>query len=134
MGYTHYWTLQNGIEQSAWNKFLKVAREIITTAEEAGVLIEDNSAGSAIFINGVGEQSHETFVITSEDVGFNFCKTAQKPYDSVVTAILILAKTVFKNDIEVSSDGSWLDWQGGRLLYEAVIGIDSENVLTKGGE
>ena len=123
MGYTHYWTLQNGIEQADWNKFLEVAREIIKTAQDAGVRLEDNSSDSAIFINGVGEQAHETFLMRTDDVGFNFCKTAEKPYDSVVTAILILAKTVFKNDIEVSSDGSWSNWQGGRLLYETVIGI-----------
>ena len=96
--------------------------------------LEDNSSDSAIFINGVGEQAHETFLMRTDDVGFNFCKTAEKPYDSVVTAILILAKTVFKNDIEVSSDGSWSNWQGGRLLYETVIGISPESVLTREGE
>ena len=134
MGYTHYWTLQNGLEQADWNKFLEVAREIIKTAQDAGVRLEDNSSDSAIFINGVGEQAHETFLMRTDDVGFNFCKTAEKPYDSVVTAILILAKTVFKNDIEVSSDGSWSNWQGGRLLYETVIGISPESVLTREGE
>jgi microcompartment protein CcmK/EutM len=92
MGYTHYWTLQNGIEQSVWNEFLEGARQIIGTADEAGIQLEDKSSDSEIIINGVGAGAHETFVITSEDVGYDFCKTGQKPYDTVVTAILIHAK------------------------------------------
>jgi hypothetical protein len=129
MGYTHYWTLENGIEQENWNKFLEGARKVIETAKEAGIALEDNSAGAAIYFNGVGEDAHETFSITSEDVGFDFCKTAFKPYDAVVTAILIHAKNVFGDDIKVKSDGNWVDWESGSLLYEEVFGIEPEQVL-----
>ena len=129
MGYTHYWTLQNGIEQSLWDKFLEGARQIIGTAEDAGILLEDDSAGSAIFLNGVGAGAHETFSITSEDVGYDFCKTAQKPYDTVVTAILIHAKKVFGNDILITSDVAWFEWESGQLLYESVYDIQPELVL-----
>jgi len=120
MGYTHYWTIENGIEQSKWDEFLQGARQIIETATEAGILLEDNSAESAIYINGVGADSHEVFVITSEDIGFNFCKTAQKPYDTVVTAILIHLKQSLGSQVVVTSDGDWSDWEDGRLLYETV--------------
>jgi hypothetical protein len=126
MGYTHYWTLENGIEQSKWDEFLNGARQIIGTATEAGILLEDNSAGAAIYFNGVGADSHETFVITSEDTGFNFCKTAQKPYDTVVTAILIHLKQSLGSQVVVTSDGSWHDWDGGRLLYETVYNKNIE--------
>ena len=120
MGYTHYWTLGNGIEQADWDKFLVGARQIIETADAAGIALQDDSAGAAIFINGVGANAHEAFVITSEDVGFNFCKTAQKPYDTVVTAILIHLKQSLGSLVVVTSDGDWSDWEGGRLLYETV--------------
>jgi hypothetical protein len=120
MGYTHYWELENGIEQADWNKFLEGARQIIETAVSAGIKLQDDSAGAAIFINGVGANAHEAFVVTSEDAGFNFCKTAQKPYDTVVTAILIHLKQSLGSKVVVTSDGSWNDWSDGRLLYETV--------------
>ena len=129
MGYTHYWTLENGLEQSDWNNFLEGARKVIETAKKAGIALEDNSAGAAIHVNGVGENAHETFAITSEDVGFDFCKTAFKPYDAVVTAILIHAKNVFKDGITIKSDGNWVDWEGGSLLFEEVFGYEPEQVI-----
>jgi len=129
MGYTHYWTLENGIEQSKWDEFLHGARQIIGTATEAGILLEDNSAGAAIYINGVGADSHETFVITSEDTGFNFCKTAQKPYDMVVTAILIHLKQCLGSEVVVKSDGKWQDWESGQLLFESVFNTPPVSVL-----
>ena len=120
MGYTHYWTLENGIEQSDCNKFLEGARLIIENAKDAGIPIEDNSAGASIYFNGVGSGAHETFVITSEDTGFSFCKTAEKPYDTAVTAILIHLKQSLGSKVVVTSDGEWEDWSAGRLLYETV--------------
>ena len=129
MGYTHYWTLGNGIEQADWDKFLVGARQIIETADAAGIALQDDSAGAAIFINGVGANAHESFVITSEDVGYNFCKTAQKPYDTVVTAILIHLKQSLGSLVVVTSDGSWNDWSDGRLLYETVYDIQPESVI-----
>jgi hypothetical protein len=129
MGYTHYWELENGIEQADWNKFLEGARQIIETAVAAGIKLQDDSAGAAIFINGVSADAHEPFVITSEDTGFNFCKTAQKPYDTVVTAILIHLKKSLGSKVVVTSDGGWSSWQGGRLLFETVYDIQPESVL-----
>ena len=129
MGYTHYWTLESGIKQEQWNKFIEGARKVIETAKEAGIALEDISADSAIHFNGVGADAHETFNITSGDVGFEFCKTAFKPYDAVVTAILIYAKTVFGNDITLKSDGNWVDWEGGSLLFEEVFGYEPEQVI-----
>ena len=130
MGYTHYWTVENGIEQSQWHKFLEGARQIIGTAQDAGILIEDNSEGSVVSINGRFADMHEDFVITSDHVGFNFCKTAQKPYDTVVTALLIHLKQSLGSQVIVTSDGSWLDWEGGRLLYETVFDEQPESVIS----
>ena len=129
MGYTHYWTLENGLESSKWETFLEGARQIIETAKDAGIQIEDSSAGAAIFVNGIGDGAHEDFVITSEDTGFDCCKTAEKPYDTVVTAILIYLKSVFGNDVVIKSDGKWQDWESGVLLYETVFDVQPESVL-----
>jgi hypothetical protein len=57
---------------------------------------------------------------------FEFCKTAMKPYDAVVTAILIRAKTIYGSCVRISSDGDWHEWQAGRDMYEAIFGEVAE--------
>jgi len=129
MGYTHYWTIKEPIAQADWDKFLEGARQIIGTATEAGIQIEDNSTDSVIAINGVGAGAHEDFVIVIEDSGYDLCKTAGKPYDTVVTAILIHLKQVLGSKVLITSDGAWHDWDGGVLLYETVYNVQPEPVF-----
>jgi hypothetical protein len=129
MGYTHYWTIEKQIDESDWEKFLNGAVQIVTTATDAGIALDNDSAEKIVFINGVGEGAHETFAITATDTGFNFCKTAEKPYDTVVTAILILLKETLGENVKVTSDGDWNDWQGGQLLYETVFDKQPDSVL-----
>lgn len=132
MGYTHYWTTKSEPLPSDWQKFFEGAIAIIETAKEAGIDLEDNSdkAGWVININGVGANAHEVFVLDSGDeLGFNFCKTAEKPYDAVVTAILIHAKTILGDAIEIKSDGNWDEWDSGKVLYETVFDSQPESVL-----
>jgi hypothetical protein len=57
---------------------------------------------------------------------FEFCKTAMKPYDAVVTAILIRAKSIYGSCVRISSDGEWHEWQAGRDMYEAIFGEVAE--------
>jgi hypothetical protein len=91
-----------------------------------------------ILFNGPGEKGHETFYFTREvdadevasrilsgrgdGLAFAFCKTAFKPYDEVVCALLIAAKEVFGDDIKISSDGTWDEWAAGRQLYTKATG------------
>jgi hypothetical protein len=86
--------------------------------------------------------SHETFRWEANPVQpewrkdeilyFDFCKTNQKPYDAVVTAILIRAKVIYGKLLQVGSDGewtgdplSWGTWASGRALYEEVFNIEA---------
>jgi hypothetical protein len=130
MGYTHYW---NFIEEPSREKFIEFAegvKQLVATAQEAGIEIADEEYGDdKIVFNGVGANSHETFYVSADGVDFNFCKTAQKPYDTAVTASLILAKKIFGDNIKVSSDGDWTDWESGQLLYESVYNIQPVSVL-----
>jgi hypothetical protein len=130
MGYTHYF---NFIEEPSREKFVEFAegvKQLVATAQEAGIEIADEEYGDdKIVFNGVGANSHETFYVSADGVDFNFCKTAQKPYDTAVTASLILAKKIFGDNIKVSSDGNWSDWESGQLLYESVYNIQPENIL-----
>jgi len=93
--------------------------------------------GDASVVSGDGRDlAHETFYWEGiptidewrkdEPETFDFCKTAYKPYDVVVTAILIRAKQIYGSCVKISSDGDWQDWQAGRELYERVFGEVAE--------
>ena len=88
-----------------------------------------------------GDCSHETFYFPQRDPksdanGFNFCKTAYKPYDLAVNAFLIIAKHYLKDALKVHSDGEGVDWEDGRRVCEIVLryGKDFELDHEKGGD
>jgi len=136
MGYTHYWTITKELTPAQFKEWAEGAKAIVETAIEAGIPL-GNGLGEdepfltdfAVRFNGVGAGSHESFSIAIDSEGFDFCKTAQKPYDAVVTASLIYAKKIFGDAIEISSDGNWHDWDSGKVLYETVFDIQPESVL-----
>jgi hypothetical protein len=126
MGYTHYWTIHQPIPEELW-------KTICTAAAAASVVWRATTGHSIawesdeptracefgperIRFNGVGEEGHETFYLTPEATGshtIEFCKTAEKPYDSLVTAILAIAESTAAGYISVSSDGDRPDWEAG---------------------
>ena len=137
MGYTHYWRKRGDISVDAWSEICKGVAEVLganlaTTRTIAGGMGDAGSAPicnhSEITFNGIGENSHETFYLTrhtnAEDKdgkgwSFDFCKTAHKPYDTVVCAALILLAQHTKiSEVEISSDGDWGDFQRGMALLE----------------
>jgi hypothetical protein len=130
MGYTHYWNFNEKPSQEKFSELVEGVKQIVATAEEAGIAIGEQVYESGYFsFNGVDAGAHETFSIDIRTQEEDFCKTAEKPYDMVVTASLILAKKIFGADIEIRSDGNWSDWESGQLLYESVYDIQPENVL-----
>jgi hypothetical protein len=134
MGYTHYFTVKEAIHEENWNAFVADVTAIIYNSE-AGIAGWDGTGspelGDIIRFNGVREMSHETFYLSNGKDGFNFCKTAFKPYDEVVTAVLIRAKYYFGEALSVGSDGYWSEWQAGRDLYERTFGEVAENPIVR---
>jgi len=135
MGYTHYWYRTEGRgDRLAFQQLGTDARAIIREAEAQGIKVA-NGLGESMpdftetyfAINGRGDESHETFYwpcdVTREiwethpSKVFSFTKTAHKPYDAVVCAILIRAKVIYGDALDVSSDGTWAEWIPGRRLY-----------------
>jgi hypothetical protein len=87
----------------------------------------------SIVFNGIGELAHEPFNFPGGPV-FNFTKTLDKPYDAVVTAALIVARTCFTSDeLQIESDGNWEKWSEGRRLYAKTFGKDPPNVFADVG-
>lgn len=96
MGYTNYWTTNNEITEFQKKKMATFAKKAV---ELSGVPIKGyDGTGEAeiteesIRFNGDGEteEDHETFELY--DDSWAFCKTARKPYDKVVKAVLIFAE------------------------------------------
>lgn len=83
-----------------------------------------------ICFNGIGEAAHETFCVEAvipakakrDDRGefFACCKTAGKPYDTVVCACLIILRVYFGDEIRVTSDGrdSSKGWADGFAIVK----------------
>ena len=158
MGYTHYWRRPRTNAGSAYmfGQLALDAKKIITQAELDGIRIRDaygegepnfneayfgiNGDASAFSDDG-RDLAHESFIWEGiptiqewrkdEPNTFDFCKTAYKPYDAVVTAILIRAKHIYGSCVAVSSDGDWQDWQAGRELYERIFGEVAECPFNK---
>ena len=138
MGYTHYWYKEPILSQKSWfdfaNDFVKVLphfyKELDSTTDQKFYINSDE-----LFLNGVGENSHETFYFSRviEDIKdyqkddnstkiFACCKTARKPYDISVCCALIIAKKHFGADIDVKSDGEEEDgWDKAKELCQDIL-------------
>ena len=117
MGYTHYWTRKKlVIDNSTWAAIERDVRELfkllpaeaptltlVREYDEPGT--EPLVNGALICFNGEGELGHETFYFPRTDTSdFGFCKTARKPYDLAVQAVLrIIAH--HEPSVVLSSDG-----------------------------
>lgn len=53
----------------------------------------------------------------------DFCKTNMYPYDTVVTACLIILKHRLGDLIDVASDGRQDDWNDGLILARKITGL-----------
>ena len=131
MGYTHYFQLTGKPTSAQFSSFVSNAHKI---AFANNIKLSCKFESDLVVINGVGEGEHEDFYISSRDYSWNFCKTAQKPYDEVVTAVLILARYIFDSKFTVSSDGSWGEWRKGRELFTKVMCLEPAEATVFGNQ
>lgn len=161
MGYTHYFERDDRNKGSAYmfGSLALDAKKIIAEAQNQGIVIRGNDGtGEPEFTEahfsfngdsaGAEDLAHETFYWEAlpeqpewqkKDFAnrenphaiFDFCKTAYKPYDAVVTAVLIRAKVIYGKLVEIRSDGDWENdseygnWRAGRELYARVFGTEA---------
>ena len=125
MGYTHYFPQKRAFLPEQWGNIVAAVSKAIQH-NVAGPEGEDKPVlnDSEITFNGIGENdSHEDFCITAgHDPSFNFCKTANKPYDKYVVAALCLCNHFAPGALDISSDGDASEWEDGRRLAEAALG------------
>jgi hypothetical protein len=122
MGYSHYFNRPEKLAQKTFNNLRDEVEEIIKKSNVAivGSMGERGTkptlTNELISFNGSGSYSHETLhiprvIVEGEDfytkennLAFQFCKTAEKPYDKVVVEVLKAFKRHFPKVI-LSSDG-----------------------------
>lgn len=139
MGYTHYWYRPLTLDADRFVSFAHDCHDLALKWEGPIGYEYDQPemppqfGPKSIHFNGQRDDGHETFYIpqfyddqypgqSPEKNGhwFSFCKTARKPYDTLVTACLIAFKHHFRR-CEVHSDGSWSEWEDGRTLYTSLF-------------
>lgn len=132
MGYTHYWRQEgDAIPAEAWAKIMADTKRLIKAAGESQITLwhDYDEPGTApevtnenIWFNGADDNGHETFELVPGPADFTFCKTAYKPYDRVVCAILAIAKEHAGDAIVVTSDGEKSDWKPALEWASTVLG------------
>ena len=141
MGYTHYWRQLRDFTDTEWQELMRLTKLITASSGRDIILSEFNINNEEIRFNGYGEEGHETFLITKKkrakrqyeeqeaydrQGAFEFCKTAHKPYDKYVTAVLCALYNIEVKEwplgdgkiMSISSDGNTEDWTEG--LFHAV--------------
>jgi len=146
MGYTHYWRFNNiGIKASdleeRYQRAVKDCQKIVRYAHINGLVKLSGYTAhckvgkyGGVVLNGTGDNAHENFYLREhfkQNEDFNFCKTAQKPYDIVVVACLAVLKHRLGDNIEVSTDGFLKDWVAGINLARTVTKLKIKNPITK---
>ena len=133
MGYTHYWEHPE-ISETQWGQIEVRARKIINHAQDQlGIALSEEYdvnripvvTDNEIRFNGFGEEGHETFMMTREPTSFEFCKTARKPYDAVVVAIL-QCMSIHVDGFDWRSDGDPDEHADGIKLYNDATGAGWE--------
>ena len=123
MEYSHYWRGGN-FTVDQWERVKNLTRKILAESD-ADVVGWDRDPTTSpdvtnycIRLNGRQDEGHETFELHPESTRFAFCKTARKPYDEVVVAILQGAHEINPQWFNWDSDGDAVDHTDGLMLLE----------------
>lgn len=152
MGYTHYWAYLPEHDQfrERWPRMVLDAKKVldhVTTAWRIALRGADGYdtptlTEGAIGFNGCRQagEDYEGFWLTYGPPGptsrpwmyeeyrgrgfvWDFCKTAQRPYDLAVCAVLLRCHTLAPEVFAIGSDGSWgTDWAPARQVHTDLFG------------
>lgn len=133
-GYTHYWEIKAAPTPAEWTALMAATKKILAAAKRVKIVVRGGLGtgvpevkADGIWLNGDSKtgDDHETFSLEPVVSKFEFCKTAEKPYDAVVVSILAAAKEILGDKIEVRSDG-------GPSAIRRVLGGDITAKFEKG--
>lgn len=143
MGYTHYLEFKKTYTDDQWTDFVNTAKRLYhalpaNTDTAGGCYLDQplsicggygngepvigqptewSNGEPVVWFNGDEKDGmdHETFCIVKNKKEWSFCKTARKPYDLLVCAILLAARDYL--GAEVGSDGDIEDWMPAIRFY-----------------
>ena len=118
MGYTHYFEQHKPVSDSDWRMLQDMTRRIVA---ESNVDIYFDDCSDYFILHGVGDDSWESFYVNRYGAASHFVKTARKPYDMVVVAILTVMKNNLADAFTITSDGDSDDWRHGEMLMLSAI-------------
>lgn len=130
MGYTHYFPDLTATADVIADAKLIIDASGVTICGPGGQGLPIMNEAEGIRLNGfeAAGEDYETFHLRgTEDPKYpgmsEFCKTEYRPYDVVVTAILIAAAVRALNSASgsVKSDGRWDNWAAGVTLFEKAV-------------
>lgn len=127
MGYTHYFTQRRSFTKPEWTQVCADIGDILKEIQHNQGIALANGMGDPgtspeitpdrIYFNGVGDDGHETMCIhraipkaTAKDKLYKmnpaatFCKTARKPYDAAVTAVLCYLTTCTRKTAPITGE------------------------------
>ena len=155
MGYTHFFQQQREITDKEWEGIMADASCILQATINSGIPLacsyeeqEDPPVVSAagIYFNGVGEGRHEDFYLPrkmdpphgytrdtqASRYRFNFCKTARKPYDVAVGAIMLSMHHHAPGAWALGSDGDSeeKEWVEATFMYFNATGQERTLINT----
>lgn len=113
MGYTHYFEQHQDATPEQWQAITNAFKQLhhaFPLQREHDDKSEVEITDDRIAFNGIGGDRCETMSLKRTGRGFDFCKTARKPYDGAVIALLILCNHYAPDVWSISSDGSRKDW------------------------
>lgn len=109
MGHTNYLKNKPALTDAQWKALTADVKKLLkeTTIPVGNGHGEKGSkpvfTKDAILFNGIGDDSHETAAVSKHATDFEFCKTAHKPYDSLVVEFYKLIRKHAPGTI-ISSD------------------------------
>lgn len=150
MGYTHYWERPLELEKERFSLLSNEVKKLFEASKELGIKLSDGLDKKPepfvdeedIWFNGRGDESHESFHLpriftpqewmkpSKAELYFSFCKTARKPYDLTVMAVLIAFKYHFEG-VTVTSDGKEDNWAPAKEMCNQLFGYRLDFKLSK---
>jgi len=130
MGYTHYWRIKKDISKRMFKKTSTECKKLLNAingkiklCSQYGDDTKPIFSDTEIAFNGVGDGSFEDFLFDGDRTTGEYCKTAERPYDLLVTGVLIVAKVTMGERIKVNSDCDKADWQEGIDFVNKTLGL-----------
>jgi hypothetical protein len=130
MGYTHYWsyTPADPAFAAAWPQICTDTQSIVERVRHLGIAIVGPDGIGAPMLDRRGIRFNGDAVTGGDHESFDlfpphpsaagrqtaFCKTARRPYDLAVTAVLLRLRLLLPEAVTIASDGRWdVEWRHG---------------------